>query len=141
MRVFVDTSAWVALYYRGDQYHEEATKIWKGMIRKNPKLYTTDYVFDETVTLLRKRAGYHSSRIAGESILKSPHVEFTFIERDMVLRAWEVYEKYKDHDLSFTDCTSMVVMNARRIKDVFEFDPHFEELGFRRLGKLIFAEG
>ncbi|MFQ5915889.1 MAG: type II toxin-antitoxin system VapC family toxin [Nitrospinota bacterium] len=135
MRVFVDTSAWVALYYKRDQYHEEAANIWKGMIRKNPQLYTTDYVFDETVTLLRKRAGYYPSKVAGDSILKSPHVEIIFIGKDMMLKAWEVYEKYKDHDLSFTDCTSIAVMNVRGIKNVFGFDSHFGKVGFTELGK------
>lgn len=133
MRVFVDTSAWVALYYKRDQYHKEAGNIWKGITRKKPKLYTTDYVFDETVTLLRKRAGYHPSRAAGESILKSPHVELIFVDKDVMLRAWEVYEKYKDHDLSFTDCTSIALMNDRGIKEVFGFDSHFEKVGFRSL--------
>jgi predicted nucleic acid-binding protein len=134
VRVFVDTSAWAALYYRGDRHHEEAAGIWKWMTRKNPKLYTTDYVFDETVTLLRKRAGYYPSRVAGENILRSLHVELIFVDKDVMLKAWEVYEKYKDHELSFTDCTSIALMKDRGIKEVFGFDSHFEKVGFLVVG-------
>ena len=64
---------------------------------------------------------------------KSPHVELIVVDKDVMLRTWEVYEKYKDHDLSFTDYTSIAPMNDRGIKEVFGFDSHFEKVGFRSL--------
>ncbi|MBI5054401.1 MAG: type II toxin-antitoxin system VapC family toxin, partial [Chloroflexi bacterium] len=38
---------------------------------------------------------------------------------------------YNDKQYSFTDCTSFVVMQKRKLRDAFTFDHHFEQMGFR----------
>lgn len=47
--------------------------------------------------------------------------------------AWEMFKRYSDKALSFTDCTSFVVMRHRRIQEAFTNDHHFEQVGFQRL--------
>lgn len=49
-------------------------------------------------------------------------------------KAWNLFKRYKDiPKLSFTDCTSFVIMQERGIKYVFTGDTHFEQvnLGFQ----------
>jgi predicted nucleic acid-binding protein len=49
-------------------------------------------------------------------------------------RAWQMRQRYHDKpDISFADITSMVVMQAFGITDVFTVDVHFRQvnLGFR----------
>jgi predicted nucleic acid-binding protein len=49
-------------------------------------------------------------------------------------RAWQLRQKYQDKpDISFTDFTSMVVMQDLSISEVFTGDAHFLQvgLGFR----------
>ncbi len=49
-------------------------------------------------------------------------------------RSWNVFEQYNIDKLwSFTDCTSYVIMKDIDITEVFEFDHHFEQMGFIRL--------
>jgi predicted nucleic acid-binding protein len=50
---FVDTGAWIALFNVRDQYHAEARAIYYTLQQQRERLYTTDYVIDETVTRLR----------------------------------------------------------------------------------------
>ena len=47
--------------------------------------------------------------------------------------AWTVFERFnKDKSWSFTDCTTYAVMKQMAIAEVFGFDHHFEQMGFRR---------
>lgn len=46
-RIFVDTSAWVAVTNRRDQYHETAGNFYKGIF-KDRELLTTNLVVAET---------------------------------------------------------------------------------------------
>ncbi|MEK9171469.1 MAG: PIN domain-containing protein, partial [Patescibacteria group bacterium] len=59
-----------------------------------------------------------------------------WISQDRFRLAADVFRRYnRDKTLSFTDRTSFVVMKELKIKTVFTFDDHFEQMGFRILGK------
>ncbi len=42
----------------------------------------------------------------------------------------DLFEKYADQRVSFTDCISFVLMRRHKIRQVFSFDRHFELAGF-----------
>lgn len=44
-----------------------------------------------------------------------------------------LFEKYTDHILSITDCTSAVMMNNYSIDTIFTFDSGFKALGFKAI--------
>jgi hypothetical protein len=45
--------------------------------------------------------------------------------------ALSYFRKYADQAVSYTDCTSFVLMKQHRIADAFTFDAHFSLAGFR----------
>ncbi|MFZ5877070.1 MAG: hypothetical protein ACOYXU_11760 [Nitrospirota bacterium] len=47
--------------------------------------------------------------------------------------ALNVYERFDDPRLSFTDCLSFTVMRGLGISIAFAFDRHFEQAGFEQL--------
>ena len=47
-------------------------------------------------------------------------------------RAVDLFEKYSDQAVSFTDCVSFVLMRRHAIESAFTFDQHFERAGFSR---------
>lgn len=49
----MDTSAWVAVTNRRDQYHETAGNFYKGIFEEFDELLTTNLVVAETYILLR----------------------------------------------------------------------------------------
>lgn len=53
--VFVDTWGWVALGHRCDPHHAEVKKIYRELRSYRVAIYTSDYVMDETITLLFRR--------------------------------------------------------------------------------------
>src|SRR5213593_4157944 len=94
--VFVDTGGWVALRYRRDQYHERARKLVERLERERLGLVTTEWVFGETVTLLKARGAIEQALELGEAILggRLGHLVESTVERRS--RAWELFARYRD---------------------------------------------
>jgi predicted nucleic acid-binding protein len=130
MKLFVDTSAWLALNDRKDQYHAAAVEKFARIRLEQVKLVTSDYVVDESLTLIRMRT-FHQAAIAfGDALLKSSVAGLVTISDDVRLAAFELFRKYDDKDVSFTDCTSFALMKRLKLKTAFTFDGHFQQVGF-----------
>jgi hypothetical protein len=131
VRLFVDTSAWYALYDRRDDAHLRAATLWKELQRRPTRLITSDYVFSETVTLTRIRAGHGAACRLGGQLLTSQVVDVVAVSAHVREEAWRRFVKHDDQDFSFVDCTSFVIMQELGLSDVFAFDDHFRQMGFR----------
>ena len=133
---FVDSGAWIALYNRNDQYHTDARVIFNGLQRQRERLYTTDYVIDETVTRLRYDAG-HLAAVefldAIEGAEENNTVTVVAIDRGFFGQAKRLFRQYSSEVLSFTDCTSFVVCQTYGISAAFAFDRHFPIMGITLL--------
>ncbi|MBI4378631.1 MAG: PIN domain-containing protein [Nitrospinae bacterium] len=127
-RLFVDTGAWYAIVDKKDPDHNKAKYFLK--INKIP-LITTNFVFDETITLLRCRLGWNVAKDFGHSLKSSKFVSLISIKDEDEERAWEIFLKYKDKDFSYTDCTSFAVMERLKMDTAFTFDSHFQSMGLK----------
>ncbi len=130
MRLFVDTGAWCALYDKSDLYHPHALSFLQGLKEKKAQLITSDYVLDETLTLLRFRAGHREAVEFGRWVLRSPLVKMLSVNERVWQAAWEIFVRYDDKDFSFTDCTSFALMQQLGLHEAFAFDDHFRQMGF-----------
>ena len=135
-KIFIDTGCWIALNNIRDKYHKHAVFENKKLLSEGCFYVTSDYVLDETYTLLRYDVGHKRAIEFGHEIktLKERNKIFVVhITDDLLKKAWDIFEKYSDKDFSFTDCTSFTIMNDMKIKKVFCFDKHFEQYGFIKL--------
>jgi len=130
MAIFVDTGAWLALYDKADRNHLIAKNIFGKIKKERLPLFTSDYVFDESVTLIRYRISFRTANAFGTNILESRIVRLVDVTREDRTSAWDIFIKYKDASFSFTDCTSFAVMKKFRLDSVFGFDRHFQIMGF-----------
>ena len=124
---FVDTSAWYAALVPGDQHHHRANawlKAYPG------RLLTTDYVIDETLTLLRSRGQGDTALDWGATMFgpNSPSA-VRFLTPADIADAWDLFRQFVDKDWSFTDCTSKAIIEALGIATAFSFDHHFRQFG------------
>jgi predicted nucleic acid-binding protein len=131
-RVFVDTSAFVAFMDKRDPRHKEALTAFGALQKRNIELVTTDFILDETITMVLSRAGHQKAVEVGEHILTSKALMLIWLDTAIKIKAWEYFKRHKDKNYSFTDCTSFVVMKEMKIKHYIAFDEHFRQAGFVR---------
>ena len=124
--IFVDTGAWYASLVPTDPDHSRAVQ-W--LAANQSPLLTTDYVVDETLTLLRVRGERQRALALGARFFNQELAEMHKITSTDLTLAWEIFEQFDDKNWSFTDCTSKVVMEQRNIKVAFAFDHHFHQFG------------
>jgi predicted nucleic acid-binding protein len=130
---FVDTSGFYALLVERDAEHRAASRILRVARDKRTRFVTTDYVLDETLTLLVARGLGHLVGTFLQATLRSAacHVEWT--DQGRFSTTAEFLLKHADHRWSFTDCLSFVVMRSLRLRDALTRDRHFREAGFTPL--------
>jgi hypothetical protein len=124
--IFVDTSAWFARLVDNDRHYEAARK-WTRSNRE--RLITTDYVIDETLTLLKARGEHRSAEAFGKSMFEVPIANIHYLSPDEILAAWRVFRDFRDKAWSFTDATSKVVIEKLGLRQAFAFDQHFLQFG------------
>jgi hypothetical protein len=125
--IFVDTSAWFASVVPSDTDHKAASR-W--VAQNTQLLLTTDYVVDETLTLLRSRGEASRANSLGEAFFSSTLADLYFLTEEDIRQTWETFRQFSDKDWSFTDCSSRVVMAKLGMTSAFTFDHHFRQFGF-----------
>jgi len=128
--VFVDTGGWMACADRADPAHVACTAARDAMLEAGGILITTDFVVDETLTLIRFRLGLAAANAWWQQIDGSARLRWERVENDRFERARSLFFQHRDKDLSFTDCTSIAVMRELKLKAVITTDRHFQQLGF-----------
>jgi predicted nucleic acid-binding protein len=124
--IFVDTGAWFASVVPSDSDHQKAI-LW--LTNNLESLLTTDYVIDETLTLLRARGENKRARILGEAFFSDKLATVYYLTEEDIRLSWQVFRDYSDKEWSFTDCSSKVVMEKLEIVTAFSFDYHFRQFG------------
>jgi len=131
--LFVDTWGWLTLRDRREARHAEARKVFTGALAGRGGIITTDFVLDETFTLLFRRLAFNETRdsmaILSESIEAGEIVSIP-ISSPRFKAAQTLRLKFKDKpDISFTDLCSMVVMRELGVRKILTEDAHFGRIG------------
>lgn len=136
--LFVDTWGWVALQNPRDHHHDRVKATVKEYLSQGRKLVTSNFVLNETITLLYARRVPEAAARSVRTILSFDRDGFLIVE--MITNAHfqktlDLRWRYSDKPgISFTDLSSMAVVNELGISDVLTGDAHFEHvgMGFRR---------
>ncbi len=128
--IFVDTGAFLARYVSGDQFHRAATQAWKRIERSPGALFTSSFVVDETLTLLGRRTTYAFAAARADALYASRVLTILRPDAADEAAAVELFLKFADQRVSFTDCVSFSLMRRHRLKKAFTFDRHFGDAGF-----------
>ena len=124
--VFVDTGGWFGSLVPWDANHVAAS----GWLRANNRpLLTTDFIVDETLTLLRARGEPAIAFTLGASLFVGEIAQVYYLTEEDIVAAWNVFRTYSDKEWSFTDCTSKVVIEKLGIAQAFAFDQHLHQFG------------
>lgn len=127
--LFVDTSAFAAIQNASDTNHRPALEFWRRTAASRAAIYTTDYIFDETYTLMLRCVGREAALDFGHAIMGSSVVQMIYVDEYLQQKAWRIAIKYSDKRFSFTDCVSFAVIDELKIEATFCFDIHFQQYG------------
>ena len=131
---FVDTGVFVAFVNTRDRDHARAEDLVdRGRRGEFGPLATSDYVFDEAVTvaLARTRRADIAVKVGG-AILGlpeegvSPFSRLVRVDEGAFNRAWGTFRSEKYPGLSFTDHTILAQVKELALDSVMSFDTHFD---------------
>src|SRR4030067_1671646 len=130
MAVFVDTGIFVALRNADDEFHERSKELMKCALKSEfGRIFTSDYIIDEAVTTALVRTRKHAFAVdLGNYILESPRIIKLRVDENSFKEAWEKFKLFKDKPLSFTNCTSLALVEKLGIKQLLSFDTGFDGL-------------
>jgi len=131
--LFVDTAGWMACADAADPAHGAACAARDESLEAGRVLVTSDYIADETLTLIRLRIGLPAAEAWWKQVEGSPRVRWEWIDPDRAEKARHAFFRHRDKRWSFTDCTSLVVMRERRLREALTTDRHFVQMGFQVL--------
>jgi predicted nucleic acid-binding protein len=87
--IFVDTSAWFAVYSRRDINHAAAISTIRSF--REP-LVTTDSVVDETLILLQARGEHRRSIAFGRRIIEGTSAKVVRVDDANFANAWAIFK-------------------------------------------------
>jgi predicted nucleic acid-binding protein len=123
---FVDTGAWFSAFVTQDSDHAAAETTLDHL---GTAMVTTDYIIDETLTLLRARGHGQLALEIGKEFFAGRLARIIKITETDIEAAWQVFNRFADKTWSFTDCTSKIVIERLNINTAFTFDHHFRQFG------------
>lgn len=139
MSLFLDTGVLVAVANTRDGMHDEAVGILDAARRGTfGPVITSDYVFDEAVTLALARSHRAEPAIRlGELVLgtgaEARFINLAYVSAQVFLRSWVLFRRLAARGLSFTDCTTVELTRSLRLDEVASFDADFDGLVSRRI--------
>jgi len=116
-----------------DPAHQAACECRDAALEQGANLVTTDYVMDETLTLIRMRLGLPAAKAWWEQVEGSSRLRWEWVGMERAEKARKAFFRYRDKSYSFTDCTSLVVMQELRLKQALTTDRHFRQMGLQVL--------
>lgn len=134
MSVLLDTGVLFASLNRDDEGHEKARNLLTRIARKELGVpYVTAHVVDELFVLIRSRTGSPDLEEAARRLLPLPApalkgLTAVSLGPALLEPAWQVFRKYRDQKLSFTDASQIVTMRELHIKWLATFDARLQKL-------------
>lgn len=132
MSVFVDTGVFYAHHDTDASRHEAGAAALNAVLRSAEygQVMTSDYIYDESVTLAHRRTGDIDAgleigrRIRGEGYPSA--IELLHSSETLFDRAVTIQETYAGHQLSFTDAMTVAHVERHDIDSVLSFDDDFD---------------
>ena len=128
---FADTSYWMALSRKRDQYNRHAAAWNRFVIRTRSTIVTTEAVLWEWLNAFSDA----STRAVAVEGYRRAHadarIEVVPFQPEMIDSAVELYRTRSDKSWSLTDCLSFAVMERRQLTEALTTDRHFEQAGMK----------
>ncbi len=134
-QLFVDKGAFYALMIEADVAHRQVVSALDELRAGKTNWTTSDYVLDESATLLNAR-GCHAQTVELLALVgKSRALQVEWMNPQRFAKTRGLFAKYSDQGFSFTDCFSFALMRELKTKKALTKDRHFSVMGLEPLLK------
>lgn len=125
--ILLDTSFIVSYNNERDENHERALRVMNDITsNKYGEAAITDYIFDESMTVLLVRLKELNRVVRiGE---KLNELTMQTVGNAIFEIAWSLFRNQKTNKLSFTDCTTIACMQEMNIPLLATFDQEFKKI-------------
>jgi predicted nucleic acid-binding protein len=123
--IFVNTSAWLALYTPDDPNHEAARNLWNELRGESIRFVSTDYVMEQVYTALKVFGSLQAAQAVHQVFNSSHLIRFFMTDSVIFSRAWELFVADEQPQFTFTDCVNYAVIQYLGSTEVFTFDSNF----------------
>ena len=125
-KVFVDTCSFVSLHDDRDSNHEKAIALAKILFEQKVQLYTSSDVIGETLTVIARKLGKKAAGDFYKEYGKSSIIEL-FVNHDIHEKTRDFFLHVTSKNISFIDCSNVIVMKQNSIQTIFTFDQDFKK--------------
>lgn len=128
--LFLDTTMLVGAADARDECHIDGKAVLQAIATGKPgTAFVSDYVLDETLTILGSRRGVGAAKAVGfvRRVLSSPRVKMVPVDSEDFAQALADYSRIGG-DLSFTDVMSLVLMKSQDCTVICSHDPGFDRI-------------
>lgn len=129
MKRFVDTSFFIAVLHKRDQWHDSAVRASES----GGDLVTSSLVINETISLLQARGAFSQALIFLRETRANARMEIIYPDPGLQAFSWDQFGEWGAIGANAVDCVSFAIMQRRAIREALTFDRHFELAGFRTL--------
>lgn len=132
MKVFFDTSAFIALFVSQDKYHKQVADKYSSYRRQRALFYTSYYILDELFT----RLIYDFGKSEAEKIIKiltksavKEEIMILDVDKTIFDKSVATLLKFAEHKISLTDATTYNLCRDLGLDEVFTLDRGFKKIG------------
>ncbi len=129
-RPFVDTAGWMAMADARDPLYSQSIELRDEWLEKGAVLVTSNYILDESLTLIRMCLGIEAAERWWNMVAESPRCRVEWVTPEQMEKSISWFFRWRDQSFSFTDCTSFIVIRETGITDALTADRHFITAGF-----------
>ncbi|MDD5473110.1 MAG: PIN domain-containing protein [Candidatus Methanoperedens sp.] len=142
MSIFIDTGIFIGHVNKDDKHHAAASGLVEEIMdNKYGIAFTSNAVFDEAVTFTLYKTGNVKKAFEIRDLIFENEKEdvpqfmnLLFVDKEVLNKGWNIFVKYANKKLSFTDCTTIELMKSRDIEYLASFDGGFDGI-VSRLGE------
>lgn len=126
--IFLDTSFLVAYIVDKDTNHEKAVSLMKEIVEgEHGSAITSEYVFDETVTVILVRSRSLESAVKTGDLIKES-IPVLEVGNNIFEASWKRFRNQENTKFSFTDCTILEMVESNHLDKLATFDRKFESV-------------
>jgi len=121
--VFIDTNCFCGIYNSKDSLHLKSKKAFRNLKKQKHRLFTSNYIFAEALTILSQRAAKKISIEFGKDIFRQRSlINILTADLSTDLEAFKIFKKVRSKNLSFVDASILALMKKYKVDYLLTFD-------------------